>query len=102
MASLNSTITLTTQQQSVNYTGMRVRFQRSTDGGVTYTDVQSNVRALGATSDTYTVPANTSGKYRAGAALTDGTVFGTEVFSSAIDVLLVSTPTAITINLSLP
>ena len=102
MASVNATITVTNQAQSINYTGMRVRFQKSTDGGVTWADAQSNVRALGTTSDSFIVPANTSGQFRAGAVLTDGTNVGTEVFSSAVSVILLSTPTAISVGLVLP
>jgi hypothetical protein len=64
--------------------------------------VQSNVRALGVASDSYTIPANSAGMYRAGAVLTDGTNLGVEVFSNTLNVAMLSTPTAISINLVLP
>jgi hypothetical protein len=102
MASINSTATLVSQQQSVNYTGMRIRFQKSTDNGATWVDVQSNVRALGTVSDSYTIPANTAGMFRAGYALTDGTNFSPEVLSNTINVSVLATPTAVSINLVLP
>ncbi len=101
MATLNTTITLANQDHFVNYTGMRVRFQRSVDAGVTYTDVQSNVRVLGTTTDQYLVPSGQSGRYRAGAVLTDGTNFGTEVFSAPMDVAVFSVLTPQTITLAI-
>lgn len=102
MAILNVAITNQVLEHTVNYTGVRVRFQRSTDGGVTFTDVQSATRALGSTADSYSVPVGQSGHYRAGAALTDGTVFGTEVFSNVIQlaVFMVSTPQTITLAIA--
>lgn len=102
MATLNTTITLESQQHETDYTGMRIRFQRSTDGGFTWDDVQSNVRALGTTQDSYGVPVGQSGHYRAGAALTDGAAVGTEVFSNVVQVAVfeVLTPTTITLTIA--
>ena len=100
MATLNLTITNQVQEQAVNYTGVRVRFQRSTDGGTTYADVQSNVRALGTTADTYLVPAGQPGHYRASATLTDGVSFGQEVFSTVMQVATFNVLTPITVAFS--
>lgn len=99
MAILNVAIQNQDQEHPINYNGVRVRFQRSVDGGVTFSDVQSAVRPLGTAADSYSVPVGQSGQYRAGAALTDGTVFGTEVFSNAVQlaVFVVSTPQTITL-----
>jgi hypothetical protein len=102
MAVLNAELTLELQQHETAYSGMRIRFQRSTDGGATWANVQSNVRAIGTTDDSYGVPVGQSGQYRAGAALTDGTVFGTEVFSNVAQVAVfeVLTPTTITLSIA--
>ena len=99
MAILNVAIQNQDQEHPINYNGVRVRFQRSVDGGVTFSDVQSAVRPLGTATDSYSVPVGQSGQYRAGAALTDGTVLGTEVFSNAVQlaVFVVSTPQTITL-----
>ncbi len=101
MAQLNAAITNAQQQHTVSYTGVRVRFQRSTDNGVTWVDVQSLVKALGTTSDAYTLLPDTAGEYRVGATLTNGTVFGTEVFSNVLNVALLSTPTSVTLTVTI-
>ena len=99
MTSLSATITVADQSHAVNYTGMRVRFQRSADAGQTWADVQSNVRALGVTTDSYAIPANSAGMYRAGACLTDGTAMSAEVFSSPVTVAVLATPVSISVNI---
>lgn len=99
MASLIALITNQPQSHPIPYTAVRVRFQRSGDGGVTWTDVQSEIRGLGTTGDAYTIPANTAGAYRAGAALTDGSAVAAEVFSNTLHVGVLATPVAIAISL---
>lgn len=101
MAILNIAIENQDQEHTVDYTNLVVRFQRSTDGGVTYADVQTTVHPLGATEDSYSVPVGQSGHYRAGAALTDGAVVGPEIFSNVFQlaVFMVSTPQTITLSI---
>jgi hypothetical protein len=98
MATLNVTITNQVQEHQINYTGVRVRFQRSTTGtGGPWTDVQSNVRAIGTQADTYLVPSGANGHYRVGCTLTDGTVFATEIFSAPIQIAVFNVLTPITV-----
>ena len=105
MATLNAALTHAQQQHTVSYTGVRIRFQRSTDNGATWADVQSTIHALGTSSATYAIPDDTAGEYRIGAVLTVGTevgtAVGTEVFSNVLNVALLATPTNVTLTVTI-
>jgi hypothetical protein len=101
MATINLAITLENQQHAHNYTDMEIRFQRSTDGQLTWADVQSNNRPLGTTEDAYPVPSGQPGHYRGVARLTDSVNFSPEVFSNVGEVVVFDILTPSTVTLSI-
>ena len=99
---LRLTISHQLQEHTTEYTSQRNRFQRSTDGGISWADVQSNIVPLGTPEDEYSVLVGESGHYRGVVDLTDGTVFSPELTSNVAQVAVfqILTPQTITLSIS--